>query len=146
MHKKYDTDALLVVAIPISCATLPPSLLQVNGTRTRIQSTGGVQEHGGKKQPMPPPAPAPGQPCAQPVGYQGYSPPPILQPNFNPQLQKFLVVEPPPVNTKTVIPILPVDPFDLNAFMDGGNFIEYSGSTTNPPCAEIVTGWFAPSQ
>lgn len=62
-----------------------------------------------------------------------------MAPNFNPQIAKFLAKEPPPVNTKVVVPIQPTDPLDINTFLDGGEFYEYSGSMTAPPCAEIVT-------
>lgn len=102
--------------------------------------------------PMPPtttPAAAPGPapvgvyagPCSPPIGYKGYTPPPAAEADFNPQLQKFLTLEPPPVNMKSEIPVFPTDPLDLNVLLDGQMLWKYSGGLTGPPCAELVS-WF----
>lgn len=116
VHKRHDTDAMLIVAIPITCAAppLPPPLPPATAFEQMILPV----------TPMPSPP---------------YVPPLKAEADFNVALQAFLEVSLPPVNMKQIEPINSLNPLDINAFVDGGTYMEYSGSMTGPPCAEIVT-------
>mmetsp|Transcript_45394 Transcript_45394/g.82975 ORF Transcript_45394/g.82975 Transcript_45394/m.82975 type:complete len:491 (-) Transcript_45394:40-1512(-) len=70
---------------------------------------------------------------------QGYMPPPDTDPNFNPSIQALLSVPPPASGGKVLSTPTPGAPLDLGALVSGGTFVEYAGSTTAPPCAEVVT-------
>mmetsp|Transcript_57362 Transcript_57362/g.134491 ORF Transcript_57362/g.134491 Transcript_57362/m.134491 type:complete len:503 (-) Transcript_57362:38-1546(-) len=69
----------------------------------------------------------------------GYLPPPDTDPNFNPSVQALLSVPPPASGGKVISTPTPGAPLDLPALLSGGTFVEYAGSTTAPPCAEVVT-------
>lgn len=102
VHKRYDSDALLIVAIPLDCSAPPPA--------------GGT-----------------------PLAFGGaYARPPTAEANFNPALEVFLKVAPPPVMMKQEVPGDAVSGPDIRPLLRGGTFLEYAGSTTTPPCAENV--------
>jgi len=101
VHKRYDSDALLIVAIPVDAA----------------------QQPSGSGAPLPAP----------------YVVPPPGEANFNPVLQLLLKSAPPGVSQQLEVPSDPIMPPDLNALMEGAEFLGYSGSTTAPPCAEKVS-------
>jgi carbonic anhydrase len=124
VHKRYDSDALLVVAIGVEgSAPLPPQpmLLEVNTSSSKSL----------RKQ-MPPPT------MPMPTNTHYVAPPPI-EPNFNPDLQVFLAMEPPPINMKVQVPSNPANKFNLNNLLQGSLYYDYAGSLTAPPCAETVT-------
>jgi len=124
VHKRYDGEALLIIAVAIEAANPPAAVakfLQVNGT-----SSVGLRK--AKKAPY------------MSAGADStYSAPLASEPNFNPQVQMFLKVEPPAVNMKVRMPADNMNPLMLNDLMQGGAFYEYAGSLTAPPCAEIAT-------
>lgn len=101
VHKRYDSDALLIVAIPLACRRPPPA--------------GGA--------PLPSGAP--------------YVRPPREDLNFNPMLQFFVGVAPPPPMMKQRVPG-DIGGYDISLLLAGGIFAGYAGSTTAPPCAENV--------
>jgi len=77
-----------------------------------------------------------------------YFPPVMTEPDFNTVLQQFLTTRPPSVEgtfSDVVIPL--AKPLDLGFFMENprlpgsGEYIQYSGSLTTPPCSDMTT-WF----
>jgi carbonic anhydrase len=114
VHKRYDSEALLIVAIPMVGGAPPPGLLQLNASHESCT--------GGKG------------PC---TAESKFTEPAAHEPGFNPTLQMFLKNEPPQINMK--VRTAPNPAFNLNSFLQGATFYEYSGSLTAPPCAEIVT-------
>jgi hypothetical protein len=124
VHKRYDGDALLVVAIGVEGSVpLPPQpmLLEMNASSKKRL----------RKQ-MPPPT------MPLPTNTMYLAPPPI-EPNFNSDLQMFLAVEPPPISMKIQVPASPANKFNLNNLLQGSLYYDYAGSLTAPPCAETVT-------
>jgi len=153
VHKRYDGDALLVVAIAVesplltgaamlAAATKGHAFLQLNNSRTDISDK--VWEAARRQNQMPGvnpmlaganmPVPVPAL-NLQPT----YVEPPAGDPSFNPAIQAFLKQPPPPVNMKVRVPADSAHAYDFNSLMQGANFYEYAGSLTAPPCAEIVT-------
>jgi len=77
-----------------------------------------------------------------------YYPPVMTDPEHNPVLQHFLTTRPPFVEgTASVVTIPFATPLDLSFFIENpalpgsGNYIQYSGSGTTPPCSDSTT-WF----
>mmetsp|Transcript_89722 Transcript_89722/g.155289 ORF Transcript_89722/g.155289 Transcript_89722/m.155289 type:complete len:455 (+) Transcript_89722:147-1511(+) len=118
VHKRYDSDALLVIAIGVQAVA---SFLEVTAETHQV----------------PAPAPAPAGPNLNPDGM--YEAPSIDAAGFNPDVQAFLKVEPPDPKMKVLVPLSDADPFSLdNLIGQGASFYEYAGSLTAPPCAENV--------
>jgi carbonic anhydrase len=115
VHKKYNSDDLIIVAVPITQnnESLAAALIQ---ERVNRQVPGGLPE---------------GSP-------QHYYPPNEKEEFWNPQLQKFMRVALPLINQKSVCPVSEEEPLNLNSFLEGGIYFEYAGSLTSPPCATNV--------
>lgn len=82
----------------------------------------------------------------RPVGT--YYPPVQTEPDYNEQLQSFLTRRPPTHEGQIADVVIPMDkPLDLGFFVenpllpDSGTYIQYSGSSTTPPCSDSTT-WF----
>jgi len=159
VHKRYDGDAILVVAVPVESPLLTAAamkeaqvgeeaaaqaFLQMNNSRTdttkkfwkaardrQIPGPPGVNPFvtGGNK-----PGPFPAA-----MAIPGYASPPSTEPEFNKMVQAFLDSPPPPINMKTQVQASSMNPFNLNTLLEGGQFYDYAGSLTAPPCAEVVT-------
>jgi carbonic anhydrase len=138
VHKRYDGDALLVVAIAVDspllnaqsmAAAMAPAPAAAGSALFQLNASAGAGFLNKAEQ-------APQYPY--PAGTQ-YTEPPATEPGFNPALQAFLKMPPPPVNMKVRVPADSAHAYDLNSMMSGGSFYEYAGSLTAPPCAEIVT-------
>lgn len=145
VHKRYDGDALLIIAVAVESPLLTgaamlaaavgeaaahgpgnPAFLQVNNTR-QIPGNPFLTYANGA------------QPVASGSVHPGYVAPPATDPMFNPMMQAFLQEAPPPVNMKVRVQADAAHSFNLNTLMQGGQFYEYAGSLSAPPCAEIVT-------
>lgn len=163
VHKRYDSDALLIVAIPVNCTSPPPDIPEdvpptssvflqsavVTGEARRTALTsavsGGIAQSvlaqvGGLRSSRQVPVSS-----STPASDLPYTPPAETDPNFNPAVQAFLKVEPPPVNMKGIVPGDEVNPLELNPLLGGETFYDYAGSMTAPPCVEIVR-WLVRSQ
>jgi len=151
VHKRFDGEALVIVAVPVEGESpVPAQTLPMGGMQPPPMIptmpvfgpvTGYLQVNATERDEYPA-APAPSMPI--PSGFS-YAAPPATDPGFNPALQAFLKVEPPPVNMKVQVPVDPNNPIDINSFLSGGLFYEYAGSMTAPPCAETVT-WLVRSE
>lgn len=111
VHKRYDSDALLVVALPLQSPTAPT---------------------------IPPWVTNSSAPAPTTLSPTSYVPPPGSDPGFNPVVQVFLRTAPPAFNAKTTIHAHEVEPLELNMLLQGSSFFEYAGSMTAPPCSETV--------
>ncbi len=116
VHKKYDSDALLVVAVPFNVpgafgpapapAPMPGmAMLQANSSMSMEQ----VQPVSAA--PAPAPAGAP--------GVAGEAVPYVVPVPGNLALQKFVNMAPPAVNQKATAIVDETSPLDLNEFMAG---------------------------
>jgi carbonic anhydrase len=118
VHRKVD-DAMkqLIIAIPVWSELTPmPSTLSV------------------------------AEAFAKPMGL--YYPPSMVEPEHNPVLQQFLTTRPPFYEGGVSDIIIPMHKaLDLGFFVqnpslpDSGEYIQYSGSGTTPPCSDLTT-WF----
>lgn len=160
VHKRYDGEALLIVAVPVE------SPLLTGAAMAAAAAAEALAQQQAMAQGLMPPASAflelntsshsdsLRQAAKQVPGYGvatqatmdtpyaagvAYVEPPALEPGFNPTLQAFLKVPPPPMNMKVQVPADSAHAFDLNLLLGGNTFYEYAGSLTAPPCAEIAT-------
>jgi len=118
VHKHYANENLLIVAIgiesPTPLATLTASLLQSNASVV------------GRQVPI--------------VGVDlTYVEPPSTDPDFNAALQPLVKAKPPATNMKVSVPMDSKSFMDISTYMAAGEFYEYAGSLTAPPCTEIAT-------
>jgi len=112
VHKRHDTDDLVIVAV---------------GLESEVPPTDAAPAAAPMAAPAPGPGPAPGP---------AFFVPPEDGADFSPVVQAFLGRAPPLEDSKIQVP---TDKWDLNALLGDGKFYAYAGSTTTPPCAEVVT-------
>jgi carbonic anhydrase len=169
IHKKWDSDDMVIVAVPVT---------QSNGTHHSVVhnpyvNTVGTHdhrnilttpahsdqhdkyasvyaEHGdhhndvGMLQERAGRIDPDGLMAAKPEPYNvlpKYIPPNPKDDLFNTQLQHFLKAPLPIINAKSIAIVNELDPLDLNDFFKGGIFLNYAGSLTSPPCATNAI-WF----
>jgi len=118
VHRKIsDPTKSLVIAVPIWSETVP------------LPPLGDLAEF-----------------LAEPLG--AFFPPLMTEPDHNAALQQFLTVRPPTKEGQVVNVVIPLaKPLDLGFFVanpalpGSGEYIQYSGSLTTPPCSDSTT-WF----
>lgn len=169
IHKRHDNGDILILAVPVDCAT-PPGASSPAPAPALASSQ------------VPSPAPMPmgavlmsrrvAVSADQPMQVNTatlplpYKPPATDEPDFNPALQAFLNVPPPAPRGEAIAPVSQAEPLDLvslitsatsgplsdaapasaTAFIahndsTGVPFYTYNGSLTVPPCADNVA-WF----
>jgi carbonic anhydrase len=126
VHKRYDGDGLLIIAVPFSNPTPPPNVALANAPDALLQTE---SLRAVKRNEQAPTAGADLFPAP-------YVPPLWNQPAFNPKLQPLLWKALPQPYDSTQIPTRPDAPMDLNAFLVNSSLFEYAGSMTSPPCME----------
>jgi len=138
VHKKFDSDDLLIVAVPITgnneSIVGPSESTTTNNPFAENFQPGSIefiQERANRLDPV-------GLPAGSPTHY---FPPSEKEEFFNKQLQHFMRAALPLINSKSVALVNEEHPLDINKFMEGGIYYEYSGSLTAPPCATNVI-WF----
>jgi carbonic anhydrase len=124
VHKRYDGDGLLIIAVPFSNPTPPPNVALANAPDALLQTE---SLRAVKRNEQAPTAGA---------AFAPYVPPLWNQPAFNPKLQPLLWKALPQPYDSTQIPTRPDAPMDLNAFLVNSSLFEYAGSMTSPPCME----------
>lgn len=133
VHKRYDGEGLLIVAVAVESPMLTGAALAAAAAAAAARGGAFLQNNASQAPLVPKAAGA------------SYLEPSMLDPLFNPTLQAFLKMPPPPPNMKIRVPADSAHSFDLNTFMQGAapgygaQFYEYAGSLTAPPCAEIAT-------
>merc|ERR1719316_1394862 len=164
VHKKSDSDALLVVAVPVESPT--PIGGQGGGLANKGPAPAGAFLQRSNRSFGAAPAPALAvheetfgaassvistgsrhqqqnqqQPLQNKVAPGPYKVPSKDLPSHNPVIQGFLRSAPPMPGEFVKAQVNELTPMDVNLLPQGGTFMEYAGSLTAPPCSEIVT-WF----
>jgi len=134
VHKRFDGDALLVVAVALAspgATSASPSLVQ----QELRDSSGHVQSSGAFLS----------RKVSLSSSKRSYMPPPEVDPGFSDLVQSFLRTPLPELHASTKTLVDEDRPLDLNKFLLNASFYEYAGSMTAPPCAETVI-WLVRTQ
>jgi carbonic anhydrase len=122
VHKRYDSDALVVLALPFDSLPPAPAAPAAGGNGTAAANATDAANASNASAP------------------KGYVRPDPSQPGYTPWLEVFTERAPP--DKFTQVPV--VRPWDLNGLV-AGNFVAYDGSLTAPPCSENVR-WYVRQQ